>query len=69
MNNVELVFDLNDRKWTLRNGVIRSEEDVSVEIACECGNIFWIYVPDVGHRCVCGKLYRARISVDIEVVE
>lgn len=64
-----ITSDYEPRGWIQDNGDILSEEDVSVEVGCECGNSFWIYVPYCLYRCMCGKVYRARISVDREVDE
>ena len=65
MNEREIIsHDYVPKEWIESNDIILSEEEVDVEIGCECGNNFWIYVPDCPYRCKCGKVYRARISVD-----
>ena len=69
MNNRELLsYEYVAKGWTQDNSVILDEEDVSIKIECACGNEFWIYVPSTAHRCLCGKVYRVKISVEIEDV-
>jgi hypothetical protein len=49
--------------WINRDDVMVNYEEVSVEVMCDCGNRFWIYVPDCSYQCQCGNIYQVTLSV------
>lgn len=64
MNEKEIISDYIETKWVLANDFVYSENEVDVEVHCDCGNEFWIYVPYTAYKCRCGEVYRVRTILE-----
>jgi hypothetical protein len=61
---IPLPNDLS-RKWKNRDAIILEENEVDVKIACDCGQIGYIYESNTAWRCAsCERVYRVVISVE-----